>query len=65
MFRQGFSGCASGKGHDCQYGDLGSIPGSGQFPWERAWQPTSVFLENLMDRGDFQATSHRVTKSST
>ena len=25
-------------------GDTGSIPGSGRFPWRRAWQPTLVFL---------------------
>jgi len=24
--------------------DTGSIPGSGRFPWRRAWQPTSVLL---------------------
>ena len=24
--------------------DLGSIPGSGRFPWRRKWQPTPVFL---------------------
>ena len=25
-------------------GDVGSIPGSGRFPWRRKWQPTPVFL---------------------
>jgi len=24
-------------------GDMGSVPGSGRFPWERKWQPTPVF----------------------
>ena len=24
--------------------DAGSIPGSGRFPWRRAWQPTPIFL---------------------
>ena len=24
--------------------DVGLIPGSGKFPWKRAWQPTPVFL---------------------
>ena len=24
--------------------DVGLIPGSGRFPWRRAWQPTPVFL---------------------
>ena len=25
-------------------GDVGSIPGSAEIPWRRAWQPTPVFL---------------------
>ena len=25
-------------------GDVGSLPGSGRFPWSRKWQPTLVFL---------------------
>ena len=24
--------------------DMGLIPGSGRFPWRKAWQPTPVFL---------------------
>ena len=24
--------------------DLGSIPGTGRFPWNRKWQPAPVFL---------------------
>ena len=28
----------------CNARDLGSIPGSGRFPWRREWQPTPVFL---------------------
>ena len=24
--------------------DTGSIPGSGRFPWRKAWQPTPIFL---------------------
>ena len=28
----------------CNAGDPGSIPGSGRFPWRRAWQPTPAFL---------------------
>ena len=34
----------SGKESACSAGNLGSIPGSGRFPWKRAWQPTPVFL---------------------
>ena len=34
--------------------------------WRRKWQPTPVFfLENPMDRGAWQATVQRVTKSQT
>ena len=25
-------------------GDVGSIPGSGRFPWKNEWQPTPVFF---------------------
>ena len=32
----------SGKESTCNVGDLGSMPGSGRFPWKREWQP--VFL---------------------
>ena len=32
------------KASACNVGDLGSIPGSGRFPWRRIWQPTPVFL---------------------
>jgi len=24
--------------------DVGSVPGSGRYPWRRAWQSTPVFL---------------------
>ena len=33
-----------GKEPACQAGDLGSISGSGRFPWRRQRQPTPVFL---------------------
>ena len=34
-------------------------------PWRRSWQPTPFlhFLENLLDRGAWWATVHRVAKS--
>ena len=32
------------KASACNAGDLGSISGSGRFPWRRKWQPTPVFL---------------------
>ena len=37
-------GRSDSKGSACSAGDLGSIPGSGRFPWRREWQPTAVFL---------------------
>ena len=40
----GFPGCASGKESAANAGDMDSIPGSGRFPWRRAWQPPPVFL---------------------
>ena len=43
-----------------------SDPWVGKISWRRAWQPTSVFLlENLMDRGGWQAAFHRAAKSQT
>ena len=39
-----FSGGSSDKESACNAGDPGSIPGSGRFPWRRAWQPTPAFL---------------------
>ena len=49
MFNMGFLGGATGKEllHKANAGDVqdvGSVPGSGRFPWRRAWQPTPVFL---------------------
>ena len=40
----GFPDGRDGKESACNAGDLGSIPGSGRFPWRRKWQPTPVFL---------------------
>ena len=46
--------------------DTGSIPGSGRPPGEGHGNPLKYLsLENPMDRGDWQATAHRVTKSQT
>ena len=45
-------------------GDTGSIPGWGRSPWEGNGYPPLYFcLENSTDRGDWQATDHKVTKS--
>ena len=45
-------------------GDVGSIPGSERFPRGRHGNPLQYScLENPMDRGAWQSTIHRVTKS--
>ena len=47
-------------------GDVGSIPGSGRSPGEGNGNPLQYScLENATDRGAWQATVHRVTKSQT
>ena len=46
--------------------DVGSIPGSGRSPGGGHSNPHQYScLENPMDRGAWQATLHRVTKSWT
>ena len=35
---------SDGKEPAYNVGDLGSIPGSGRFPWRREWLSTPVFL---------------------
>ena len=46
--------------------DVGSIPGLGRFPGGGNGNPLQYScLENPMDRGDWQATVHGVTKSPT
>ena len=45
-------------------GDVGSIPGLGKSPGKGHGNPLqNSFLENLMDRGGWKATVHRVGKS--
>ena len=45
-------------------GDVGSIPGSGKTPGEGNGNPLQYScLGNLMNRGAWQATVHRVAKS--
>ena len=47
-------------------GDVGSIPGSGRSPGEGNSNPLqNSCLENPTNRGAWQATVHRVTKSLT
>ena len=45
---------------------MDSIPGSGKFPGEGNGNPLQYScLKNFMDREDWQATVHGVTKSQT
>ena len=47
-------------------GDVGSIPGSGRSPGEGDGNPLHYScLETPIDRGAWQATVHRVSKSQT
>ena len=43
-FPRSFSGGPDGKEYTCNAGDPGSIPGFGNIPWRREWQPTPEFL---------------------
>ena len=54
------------KASACKAGDLGSTPGLGRSPGEGNDNPLPYSCwGNLMDRGPWQATVHRVTKSQT
>ena len=62
----GFPGGSDGKESACNMGDQGSIPGLGRSPGEGTGYPLQYScLESSMDRGAWQATDHRVTKSWT
>ena len=66
LYIMGFPGGSDGKEPVCSAEDPGSIPGSGIFPGERKGNPLQYScLGNPMDRGAWQATVHRVTKSWT
>ena len=59
-------GSSDVKASACNAGDLGSIPGSGRFPWRRKWQPTPVFLPGeSQGRGSRWAAVHWVAQSRT
>jgi len=63
---QGFLSGSDGKESACNAGDPGSILGSGRSPGEGNGYPLQYScLENLTDRGAWQATVHGVTKSRT
>ena len=62
----GFPCSSVGKESACNAGDLGSIPGSGRSLGEGNGNPLQYFcLENLIDRGTWWATVHRVAKVDT
>ena len=62
----GFPGGSDGKEATCNAGDPGSIAGSGRSPGGGNVNPLQCpCLGNPMDRGAWQATVHRVTKSWT
>ena len=65
-FSMGFPGGSDDKESAFNVGDLGSIPGLGRSPGGRHGNPFQYScMENPMDRGAWQATVHRVTKSRT
>ena len=62
----GFPGGSIGKESACNAGDLGSIPELGRSARGGHGNPLQYScLENPMDRGAWQPTVHRVTKSQT
>ena len=59
-------GGSDGKESACNGGDLGLTPGQGRSPGGGNGSPLQyTCLENLMDRGAWQAIAHRVAKSQT
>ena len=66
QFYLGFPCGSDSKESACNAGDPGSVPGSGRFPGEGNGNSLQYScLENLMDRGAWQATVHGVAKSWT
>jgi len=59
-----FTGGSESKESAYNVGDLGSIPGLGRSPADGNGSPLQYScLENFMDRGAWQATTHGVKKS--
>ena len=64
MLLTGFPGGSEVKESAPNAGDPGSIPASGKSPGKGNGNPLQYScLENLMDRGDWQATVHGVAES--
>ena len=65
MYMMGFPGGSVVKEYVYNAGDMGLIPGSGRSPGEGNGNPLQYsFLEKPMDRGDWRATVHRISKES-
>ena len=61
----GFPGRSVVKNLPANAGDVGSIPGSGRFPWRRKWQLTPVFLAwEILWTEEPAGLVHGVTKES-
>ena len=66
IYQLGFPGGSDSKESACDAGDPGLIPGLGRSPGEGNGNPLQYpCLENAMDRGDWRAVVHGVTKSWT
>ena len=66
LYTMSFPGSSDSKETACDTGNPSSIPGLGRSPGEGNGHPLQYScLENSMDRGTWQATVHRVTKSQT
>ena len=62
---KGFPGGSDSKDFACNAGKLGSIPGLGRSPGEGNSNSLQYsFLGNPVDRGDWWATVHGITKES-
>ena len=62
MVLQGFPGGSHCEESACNARDLGSIPGLGRFPGDGNGNPLQYpCLENLMNRGAWQAVVHGIT----
>ena len=61
-----FPGDSGDEESACNVRELGSIPALGRFPGEGNGNPLQYSgLENPMDGGTWQATSHEVARSQT
>ena len=52
---------SDGKESACNAGDPGSVPGSGRFPWRKAWLSIPALLLGTMT----SVMTHGVTESDT